>query len=203
MHAREKKIERCLELIYRFRHLPNREHLTGREIGWTWLIGEIAADERRIFGCEDEEPEEGEEWKNAAGYGDEELSQLWHCEYLPVFRFAQEFALRALRLVDSLPEPAHLNSAVVDFVSNAMSTPGNIARGAAIGEDPDDLGGNIAYSKRGLAAANLSIAALREMKLKRILEGNAYLMLAMEAAEVRDAIALHVADLRDRFQRRG
>jgi hypothetical protein len=189
MREQDRKLERCMDLFF-------RDHTLSRAIGWRWMPGPgwSAAPDR-----EDEELDEGEEWKASAGFGENEPFGVADCEGVPVYLLAQSFALRALRLVDSLPEHARLASAVVDFVSNAMIAPANIAGGTSIGDDREELGGNIAYCKRGLAAANCSIGALREMRQRRIVEGEVFFDLVREAAEVRNAIALHILDLREKF----
>ena len=61
-------------------------------------------------------------------------------------------------------------------------------------------GGNIAYCKRALAAANKVLAALREMMEKNIIAHTSYCQLVEEATEVRNAIALHILDLRGRIR---
>ena len=104
-----------------------------------------------------------------------------------------------MQFVDRLPEESREDSSVVDFVSNAMVAGAKLAGGNGIGDDPEQLGGNIAYCKRGLASANLAIDALREMREKGIVEGSPYLDLVNEATEVRNAIALHILDLREIF----
>ncbi|HYQ87351.1 MAG TPA: hypothetical protein VES59_08940 [Bacteroidota bacterium] len=190
MREQDRKVERCMDLIF-------RAHSIARAIGWGWMPGPVwgAAPDR-----EDEELDEGEEWKASVGFGENEPFCVGDCAGIPVYLLAQSFALRALRLVDSLPEHARLASAVVDFVSSAMIAPAKIAGGTSIGDDLEELGGNIAYCKRGLAAANCSIAALREMRQRRIVEGEVFFDLTREAAEVRNAIALHILDLREKFR---
>src|SRR5438309_4275921 len=192
MREQDRKVERCMELFF-------AGHTIARAMGWRWISGPEwgAAPDR-----EDDELDEGEEWKASAGFGENEPSGMGDYAGIPVYLLAQSFALRAVRLADSLPEHARLASAVVDFVSSAMIAPAKIAGGTSIGDDPEELGGNIACCKRGLAAANCSIAALREMRQRRIVEGEVFLDLAREAAEVRNAIALHILDLREKFRAR-
>src|ERR1041384_1206391 len=180
MLERDKKVERAMELLYRERPVADAS-------GWSWLMGELPE-------IDDDDTDDGEEWK---------------CETLQPWRLAQDFAAHALKVVESMAERpksesgtgSGADSAVVDFVSNAMIAPGTIARGMSFGGEPGGGGANIAYCKRGLAAANSAISALREMRLKGILGGTAYHVLAAEAAEARDAIALHVAELREAFLR--
>jgi hypothetical protein len=194
MLEQDRKAERCMELLYRGRAGCVESQLSA------WFRG-MMEEWCPIPGWGEDEAEEGEAWKEAAGLEDEDLPGCSNALLPPAHRLAREFAFRAFRFVDALPEEAHMSSAVVDFVSNAMIAAWRVALGTAIGLDADELGGNIACCKRALAAANLSIVALREMKLQKIVGGNTWLDLAMEGVEVRDAIALHVADLREKFRR--
>jgi hypothetical protein len=200
MKQQDKKVDRYMELFYRHQDDPNRDEIIAREMGWTWLLDEDHAEDPPPVSNE-EEIEEGEGWKAAAGLESDEPFEYYQFKNLPVYRLSHEFALRAFRFVDQLPESARGDSAVVDFVSNAMIAGAKIAGGTGIGDDRDELGGNIAYCKRGLAASNLTIAALHEMNEKHIVDDKDYAGLIKEATEVRNAIALHVVDLREKFRR--
>ena len=195
MKEQDKKVDRYMELLYRYQNHPNRDELIAREMGWTWLLDQS----EHLKDCTapaDDESREGEEWKASSGvegFFDEDF------EHQPVYMKSNEFALRAHQFVEGLSESTREDSAVVDFVANAMIASAKIAGGTGIGEGMDELGANIAYCKRGLAASNLAIAALHEMKEKRIVGDGAYLDLIREATEVRNAIALHVLDLREKF----
>jgi hypothetical protein len=82
-----------------------------------------------------------------------------------------------------------------------MIASAKIAGGTGMGDDMEELGANIAYCKRGLAAANLAVASLHEMEEKKIVEARSYLELMKEAIDVRNAIAIHIVDLREKFRR--
>jgi|ERR1041385_4093969 hypothetical protein len=200
MREQDKKVDRYMELFYRYQDDPNRDEIIAREMGWTWLLNDLKDTDGTPI-QDKEEIEEGEEWKAAAGIDDNEMEELHRYKDLPVYQISHDFALRAFRFSDQLPERVGKDSAVVDFVSNAMIASAKIAGGTGIGDDIEELGGNIAYCKRGLAAANLSIAALCEMKEKKIIEDRIYLELLEEATEVRNAIAVHVLELREKFRR--
>ena len=200
MKQQDKKVDRYMELFYRYQDDPNRDEIIAREMGWSWLLEEDHGEDPPQISSE-EDIEEGEGWKTAAGLDDDEAFELHQYKSLPVYRLSHEFALRAFRFADRLPESVRGDSAVVDFVSNAMIAGAKIAGGTGIGDDPDELGGNIAYCKRGLAASNLALAALHEMNEKHVVEDNEYIGLIKEATEVRNAIALHIVDLREKFRR--
>ena len=77
--------------------------------------------------------------------------------------------------------------------------PAHLARGYGIGHERDTLGGNIACAKRGLADANAALALLARMKSAPYMNASTYRRLYEQAYEVRNAIALYVLDLRERF----
>jgi hypothetical protein len=197
MKEQDKKVDRYMELFYRYRDDPNRDEIIAREMGWTWLLEQRGSE--RIEDAEQDD-DDAEAWKQALDPEKDELFDWEAFEHLPVYQLTHAFALRAFRYVDQLPDATQGDSAVVDFVSNAMIAGAKIAGGTGIGEDRDELGGNIAYCKRGLAAANLTIAALHEMKQKKIIRGRSYIEMVDEATEVRNAIAIHVLDLREKFR---
>jgi hypothetical protein len=201
MREQDKKVDRYMELFYRYLDHPDRDEMIAREMGWNWLLGDDPAhDGEGMEMGEEDEMEEGEEWKSESGMTDQE-TDFRRYNRLPAYEKAKAFALRAMKIVDKLPESKKGDSAVVDFVSNAMIASAKIAGGSGIGEEIEELGGNIAYCKRGLQAANLSIAALHEMKAKGILTGEGYLEFMKELIEVRNLIAIHVLELREKFRR--
>lgn len=200
MKEQDKKVDRYMELFYRYQNHPNRDELIAREMGWTWLLeqAEHFMDLPNVE--EDDDEKEGEEWKASAGIEGEGFLEMDDFEHQPVYLKSKEFALRAYRFVDDLPESVREDSAVVDFIANAMIASAKIAGGTGMGDGMEELGANIAYCKRGLAASNLAIAALHEMKEKRIIGGLAYFDLVREAAEVRNTIAIYILDLREKFR---
>src|ERR1041384_3682396 len=119
MLERDKKVERAMELLYRERPVADAS-------GWSWLMGELPE-------IDDDDTDDGEEWK---------------CETLQPWRLAQDFAAHALKVVESMAERpksesgtgSGADSAVVDFVSNAMIAPGTIARGMSFGCEPEGGG---------------------------------------------------------------
>ncbi len=201
MKEQDRKVDRYMELFYRYQNHPDRDEIIAREMGWTWLLNEGKHQSPEPFDDE-EEIEDGESWKTSARLAGEDLGEVDDYESLPVYRRCRDFALRAYRLVDGLPDSVREVSTVVDFVSNAMIAGAKIAGGTGMGEDIEELGANIAYCKRALAASNLAIGALHEMKEHRIIRGREFLDVMQEAVEVRNAIAVHILDLREKFRSR-
>lgn len=201
MREQDKKVDRYMDLFYRYRDNPNRDEIIAREMGWTWLLDDEQDHfEEGIDFDDEDESDDGEEWKTRCGVADQE-PEIERFDQLPAYEKARVFAIRAMKMVDELPEGKRDDSAVVDFVSNAMIASAKIAGGTGIGDEIEELGGNIAYCKRGLNAANRSITALHEMNEKRILAEETYIEIMKESIEVRNLIALHILDLREKFRR--
>jgi hypothetical protein len=206
MKDQDKKLDRYMELFYRYQDHPDCDEIIAREMGWTWLFDHKNEEESSELLAEETD---GEEWKARSGIRDdddedEEEGQRFEIEgfrNVPVYQKAKAFAVRAMKFADSLPEGKRGDSSVVDFVSNAMIAPAKIVGGSGIGYEREELGGNIAYCKRGLHAANFSIAALREMKDKHIIMGEMYMEYMLALTEVRNLIAIHIIELRELFRR--
>src|SRR6266705_4482334 len=88
MKEQDKKVDHYMELFYRYRDDPNRDQIIAREMGWDWLFQETQEDEDRPFLLNDEEIEEGEDWKIIAGVEDGEAFDLGKYETLPVYQIS-------------------------------------------------------------------------------------------------------------------
>lgn len=178
--------------------------IVAREIGWTWLLEALEAEERgevpetdeNEFPIEDED--EGEEWKKSTGYASEQDDDFHN---VPVYQIAYQFALRAMRLVETLPEEYHSEECLRSFIESATIPAAKIAGSFGFGFEKEGLGGNIANCKRGLAMANRCLSVLQQLKEKGIVDEKSYVDLLNEAKEMRDALAVYITDLRERFQR--
>ncbi len=198
MKEQDKKVDRYMELFFLHQNDPDRDNIIAKEMGWQWLSENAEEDSPEQ---DEAEVEEGEEWKTDLPGSEAELSNLEDYKQLPVFQISHEFAITAMEAVEQLPEERRNDSCVIDFVSHAMIASAKIAGGSAVGSVVEELGGNIAYCKRGLISANMAISSLSEMFEKKILDQQTYLRLMEEAQEVRNAIALYILELRERFQR--
>ena len=147
---------------------------------------------------EDVEPEdaEGEGWKSGLTVFPEEQS----VDDLPVYRSARALATAVLRWSEPIPSNVK-DGDFVQFCSNALQIAAKVSGGHAVGYERDMLGGNIAYVKRGLAAANAALEALRSLRDAPYMRAADYRRLYEATYEVRNAVALHVLRLRERFER--
>lgn len=121
-------------------------------------------------------------------------------EDLPVYRAARTLADRVTDWSESIPTDAK-DSGLVQFCTHVLEVPAKLSGGHAVGYDRDVLGGNIAYAKRALATANAALEALQRLRDARYMTEPAYRDLYEATYEVRNAVALHVLRLRERFER--
>lgn len=117
---------------------------------------------------------------------------------IPVYLNAQRFASRALKWSNRLPGRVK-DSTLVQFCSNAVQIPSNLAKGHGIGYEMEMLGGNIACAKRALASANAALDLLREIKTASYMEPELYHSFYEDCYEVRNQIGIYVQELRGRF----
>lgn len=119
-------------------------------------------------------------------------------ERLPVYQRACALAADVLDWAHGLSGDVK-DSWLVHFCLHVAQAPAHLARGYGIGHEHDTLGGNIACAKRGLADANAALALLGRMKQAPYMDPSTYGHLYEQVYEVRNAIALYIQDLRDRF----
>jgi len=130
---------------------------------------------------------------------EDDLSADAPVEELPIYRQAFELASEVLEWANDLPGEIK-DSSLVQYCTHITQIPANIAKGHGIGNDLDLIGGNIACSKRGLAAANAALRALKEMEDMVYLDAASYLHFYELTFEVRNALGLYIQDLRRRFE---
>lgn len=200
MKEQDKMVERYMELFERYQNDPNRDEIIAHEMGWDKFPENKEWEDAMDYINECENCEDGEEWKKLMPSDRNNTSLKNEFDSIPVCRISKEFAIRALQLADTLPASNRENPSVVSFVSNALIASAKVAGGTDMGDDIDDLGANIAFCKRGLAASNIAIDALQKMKDERIISGSVYLKMVNEATEVRNEIAKYILDLREKFR---
>ncbi len=126
---------------------------------------------------------------------DDAVSNL---ERLPVYRASHRLTSRVLSWSNTLPGPLK-DSTLVQFCSHVTQIPANVAKGHGIGYEMDMIGGNIACSKRALAAANAALDLLTEMKGVDYMTDDLYLSFYEDLFHVRNDIGVYVQELRARF----
>ena len=203
IRRQEKRLDKYLELFYyKCRGDPNHTRRIAEAMGWSHLLDLENRDEKEQadpYSSELDEELEGESWKRLAGYVeyDDHRAAL---EQLPAFRIAYDFALSVNTFVDTLSSGMREDSAVVEFLSQALLAPSKIAGGFEMGIELDVLGGNIAHCKRALAASNHVVNALVHLRKRGVVPEHLYNGLVRGAVEARNEIAAHVVDLREQFR---
>lgn len=149
---------------------------------------------------EDDFIEEGEEWKMLSdGYA---MSDYGSIEHLPVYVKAHAFGAAVLhrsaqtRLEDMLPEA---REAFNQFVSDVLMVNAKVVAGYALGFEADVLGGNIAFCKKGLAAANRALDTLAVLHGSGVVGAIEYRQLHQDLFEVRNDLGIYIQDLREQF----
>lgn len=159
---------------------------------------EGSADDLPVWEDEDDRDEEatGESWKTGLAAFPEQQP----VDALPVYQAARTLADHVSRWSEPIPTHAK-DSGLVQFCSHVLEVPAKLSGGHAVGYERDVLGGNIAYVKRSLAAANAALEALQRIQDASYMRPAAYRRLYEATYEVRNAVALHVLRLRERFER--
>jgi len=212
LRENDRRVDRFMALLAAFMNRyppPPEEASPEEEAAWN---AHLAAYIRRRTGYEgsvddlpvweqeadDAEPEdvEGEGWKT----GLTAFPEQQPVEELPVYQSARALATTVLCWSEPIPADAK-DGDFVQFCSNALQIAAKVSGGHAVGYERDMLGGNIAYVKRGLIAANEALDALRTLREAPYMREKDYLRLYEATFEVRNAVALHVLRLRERFER--
>lgn len=149
---------------------------------------------------EDEENEDldfaGEDWK----YLSEEyaLTDYGSIENLKVYTDSHNFGSKAMKIAESIPSAAERND-INAFITDTIQISAKLAAGYSFGFDRDVLGGNIAYCKKALYAANSALARLRDMKNRGYFSNATYHNLHADLHELRNDIGIYIQDLREKF----
>lgn len=207
MKKADKRTDRYSELLEKYMGHPDRDKIIAKEMGWDWLAERLEEDDTDEFSEESNwadnfihELEEGEEWKQAAGYQSFEPDIFDEIESLPVYRQAYEYTIAAFELLET-----HLDGksdeSINAFASSVGVPSAKIAGGYGMGFDMHGLGGNIANCKRGLKAANKSLIALQKMRKKGLIDQETFLDFYERGKEVRDNLGIYIVELREKFRR--
>jgi len=198
MREADKRTEKYSRLFEKYLDHPDRDNIIAKEMGWDHLLDESDEDDDKWDEFLDGDlVEEGEEWKQATGYEPTEFDSF---ENLSVYQLAYEYTIDAIRLIDDRFENENDDS-IYAFASSVSIPPAKIAGGFGMGFDLESLGGNIANCKRGLNAANRMLAALQQMRDKKILDQETFQEFYERGKEVRDELGIYIVELRERFRR--
>ena len=211
LRENDRRLDRFMALLGQFmrRHPPPPDGAPPEdEAAWKhrleaymrWHTGyEGSADDLPVWEDEgDGEPEDvfGERWKTGLA----EFPEEQPVDDLPVYQAARSLADRVTGWSEAIPT-ADKDSGLVQFCTCVLEVPAKLSGGHAVGYERDVLGGNIAYVKRALATANAALDALQHLRDAPYMDAADYHRLYEATYEVRNAVALHVLRLRERFER--
>lgn len=206
----DRRMDRRLQLFYRFSAddpRPDADDLEGQQ-QWYERLRNFFVDNG--FGADDgfirlfspEDPDELPEWliDDLSTDEDDEPDDLIEpsLDEIDVYRQSMALSSDVMRWANSLPIDEK-DSTLVHFCAAVTQIPANIAKGHALGLDREMLGGYIACAKRALRSANEGLTTLRDLRSVPYMDAAAYHRLYERLFEVRNAVAIHVLDLRERF----
>lgn len=192
-------------LLDKYKDDPDCDAIIDREMGWDkkdeierpWLeefeqaMEEAAEDER------------SEEWKKAAGLERDDLSDAM--EQDPLYVMGLAFAVDTIRWCNALPERVKQDPDMAEAMQHLLIPAAKIGGATAIhdeDEDAESLGLRIASYKRGLAAANTALERMSAVQTKGLIPSDEIFPFIRRATELRNALAMRVVEVRERFNGR-
>lgn len=146
---------------------------------------------------DEEDFDSGEEWKSlSADFADSDYGSL---DNLDIYINAKDLAIEILKLAEHVPSKSQ-SKAFQEFVGESLKIGAKLAGGYSFGFEADYLGANIAYTKKALKYANLSLALLQSIKTDGYFDASVYSSLHGRIFELRNDIGVYVQELRDRFR---
>lgn len=155
------------------------------------------------FDDADLDMDEGEEWKLLSD--DYTLSDYGSIDNLAVYNQAHSFGAHILmRSAGVVLDDAENRELFNLFVSDVLQISAKITAGYSLGFEVDMLGGNIAYCKRGLQAANRALYTLQLLKKHCVEFGEVeYRQLHADLTSIRNDLGIYIQDLRELFTNEG
>ncbi|MDX1639700.1 MAG: hypothetical protein R3281_17185, partial [Balneolaceae bacterium] len=139
----------------------------------------------------------GEEWKELSE--DFSMTEYGSLETLNVYNNARNLAAYILQWAEGV-HTRYRSEEYNDFVGSILKIGAKLAGGYSFGFEQDFLGGNIAYTKKGLRCANWSLHLLQEhLKGAPFINSDEYAMLHEQLFELRNQIGIYVQELREKF----
>ncbi|MEW5800095.1 MAG: hypothetical protein AB1728_13935 [Bacteroidota bacterium] len=206
MEKNDEMVDKYSALMDKYMDDPNRDDIIAKEMGWDkdedddgierpWL-----KEFEESLDHSDDEVEEGDEWKVAAGI--KEDSDIPDVEDDPLYQLSFSFSTDFIKWFDVLPERVHNDEQMQVAARHALIPAAKIAGasgGSGDDDDKDQLGMQLAIYKRGLAAANTTLAALTTAKEKNLFNDPSLSEFIKRATELRNALAVRIQEVRERF----
>ncbi|MCK9409569.1 MAG: hypothetical protein M0R68_10600 [Bacteroidetes bacterium] len=194
-------------LLEKYMNDPNCDEIIDREMGWNsgkeddeterpWIEEMNEAIEEML------EEEKSEEWKKKTGLNDGPGSGIEELDRDPLYIMGFTFAVDSIRWCESLPDEVKIDPDMAVAMQNFLIPAAKIAGASASEEEENDkdmLGLRLANYKRGISAANKSLNALSAVSAKGLIEQRHVFPFIKRATELRNALAVRIVELRDRF----
>lgn len=203
----DERADKLGKIIEEHSNDPNLQDIIAREMGWNKPPEGESEDfpGESDFLFDNEEDEEGEEWKAATGQlhdYDKEEKGLPDFKTDPLYNPAFDLGIAAHDWAKSLPEPIQESREIWDIVGDLCIPAAKIAAGFNDEDEPEMLGFRIASYKRGLAAANKALDAMNNLSEKKLVDAEKLLTLSRQAREIRNGLAIRILELREQFYRK-
>lgn len=201
----DEMVKKYSALMEKYMDDPNCDEIIAKEMGWNidgaddgierpWL------DEMNEAIEEMQEAEEGDEWKTAAGIDDEEGSGISDFDKDPLYVLGFSFAVDTIQWCETLSEEVKADPDMDMVMQNCLLPAAKIAGGLSTNDDDKDLLGlRLANYKRGLSAANKTLNGLSAVSAKGLIAPEKIFPIIKRATELRNALAVRIVELRDRF----
>jgi four helix bundle protein len=209
LRENDRRMDRRLHLYYRFTADNPKPPVSDEPAHREWVErlrryfteNGFGADDGFVRMFEPVEDDDLPEWLLEAdemGLEEEIDEDLPTFESLEVYDQAMTLAADVLRWTNALPID-NKDSNLVHFCAAVTQIPANLAKGSAFGLEREMIGGYIACTKRALSNANEGLDHLRDLRSAAYMSAAEYQRLSERLFEVRNSVALHVQDLRERF----
>ncbi len=201
----DEMVDKYAALMEKYMNDPNCDEIIAREMGWNHLLEDDGIerpwlDEMNEAMEHGDEIEEGDAWKVTAGIEDESEYDIPNFRKDPLYQLGFSFAVDFIKWFNELPEKIQNDADLLEAVRNATIPGAKIAGAVSIDdEDKDQLGMRLATYKRGLVAANKTLLALSGVKAKNLINQQIIFPFIKRATELRNALAVRVLEIRDRF----
>lgn len=191
LQEQERRTEKYMELNEQYRDHPDRDEIIAKEMGWQHLIGgEVRDWDDAVDAAFDEQDDAGDENATQLGF-----------ERHPTYMKALAFNGQLDELYESLDEKVREHPAMTSLDNQVTMATAKLA--AALNDDEiEELGMNIAYLKRALAALNLALDATMNLWEGGFVSQETFARLRTGIFDIRDDVVAIVGEHRAEFRRR-
>jgi len=205
MRKAEVRSARYQELIETLIDHPNRDEIIAREMGWGNIFEECGSEAESCEECQHRGTCRVYEMNRVcASMEAAQSSAVTSREFelvrkIPAYRKGHDFCLRLHNYINKhYRVEGEPDEDLMMALSAAHLIPAKIAGGHGMGYGRDCLCGNIANCKRAMKNADACIAALEDMKAKKLLPEAHLDKFIKQARAIREEVANWIEELRSR-----